>query len=80
MHLMKIVFVEDSIAAWSVVPWEVPATEHPHANLSILIWSHTLPQLDFKMAKYKQMRRPLSAEYGNNDVMVRQNPVTLWLL
>ena len=39
MHLMKIVFVEDSIAAWSVVPREVPATEHPLANPSILIGS-----------------------------------------
>ena len=36
MHLMKIVFVEESIAAWSVVPWEIPATVHPHANYQFL--------------------------------------------
>ena len=36
MHLMKIVFVEESIAAWSVVPREIPATVHPHANYQFL--------------------------------------------
>ena len=36
MHLMKIVFVEKSIAARSVVPWEIPATVHPHANYQFL--------------------------------------------
>ena len=51
MHLMKIVFVEESIAAWSVVSWEIPATVHPHANYQLLSGQTTgIPRLDFKMA------------------------------
>ena len=42
MHLMKIVFVEESIAAWSVVPGEIPATVHPHANYQFLSGQATM--------------------------------------
>ena len=42
MHLMKIVFVEESIAAWSVVQWEIPATVHPHANYQLLSGQATM--------------------------------------
>ena len=65
MHLMKIVFVEESIAAWSVVAYL------EKSSTGLVSFEVHLDEIcdvrkfcaQLVSANYKQTRRPLSAEF-----------------